>query len=130
MKNQEIPMFNSQQQSTFSEYDEIESRLCDLVVSDAEKKLSELQTTDKHISFVFESVEHYIMMNDVVHCLLEINCSITNLKCELLLHCISFLEKMFDDISFAQVSMVPTKYKCLNFYLHIKCFLLELCSVH
>jgi len=128
MKNQEIPMFNSQQQSTFSE-DEIESRLCDLVVSDAEKKLSELQTTNKRITFLIDSVGHYIMMNDVVHCLMKINCSIINLKCELVLHCTSFLEKIFDDIVFAQVSMVPTEYKCLNVYMQFKCFLLEPCSV-
>lgn len=104
-ENQEIPMLSNHQQLTSNECD-IKSRFDDLVVSDAENKLSDLQTTNSCIIFVRDSVEHYIMINDVVHCLMKVHCSIENVKCELVLNCIRFLEKMVDDISFDQVSKV------------------------
>lgn len=94
---------NGQSQST--EYDNIQSRISETVIVDATQKLSELETINGRLTFIQDSIEHYIMICDVLWCLIRTGCSMANLKCELVLHCINALEKTFDDITFAAVSL-------------------------
>lgn len=111
VKHQEMSI-NSVQQLASSEYDNLKSRIFDIVIADGEKKILKLEMINDRITFVLESVEHYIMMCDVLQCLMKVNCSMINLKCELVLNCINFLEKLSDDIIYAQVNiMQTTKYK-------------------
>ncbi|XP_022162874.1 uncharacterized protein LOC111028511 [Myzus persicae] len=90
---------NQQPQST--EYDIIKTHISETVIADATQKLSELETINDRITFIQDSIEHYIMMCDVLWCLMRTGCSMANLKCELVLHCINVLEKTFNDITFA-----------------------------
>lgn len=96
---------NSVQQLTSSEYDNLKSRIFDIVIMDGEKKISKLETINNRITFVLDSVEHYIMMCDILQCLMKVNCSMINLKCELVLNCLNFLATLSDDITFAQVNI-------------------------
>jgi len=103
IKDREVLIdFNQQSQST--EYDDIQSHISKTVIADATQKLSELETINGRITFIQDSIEHYIMMCDVLWCLMRTGCSMANLKCELVLHCFKVLEKTFDDITFADVS--------------------------
>jgi len=104
MKDREVLMeINQHSQST--EYDDIQSHISETVIADATHKLSELETINDRITFIQDSIEHYIMMCDVLWCLMRTGCSMANLKCELVLYCINTLEKTFDDITFGTVSM-------------------------
>jgi len=94
------------QQSPSTENDNIQSRILKTVITDATQKLSELETINDRITFIQDSIEHYIMICDVLWCLMRTGCSMANLKCELVLHCINVLEKTFDDITFAAVSLL------------------------
>lgn len=104
VKHQQMSI-NSGQQLASSEYDNLKSRIFDIVVTDGEKKISELEMINDRITFVLESVEHYIMMCDILQCLMKVNCSMINLKCELVLNCINFLETLSDDIKYVQVNI-------------------------
>jgi len=42
------------------------------------------------------------MICDLLWCLMRTNCSMMNLKCELVLHCINILNKVSDDIAYTQ----------------------------
>lgn len=77
-----------------------------MVVEDAEKKLNELSAIDDRITFVKDSIEHYIMVCDVLWCLMRTSCSMANVKCELVLHCMDVLQKICDEIAYAQVSIL------------------------
>lgn len=77
--------------------------ISDMVVVDAEKKLSELEQINDRITFIHDSTEHYILICDVLWCLMRTSCSMANLKCELVLHCNNVLEKTFNDITYFQV---------------------------
>jgi len=105
-KQQEIPVdFYEEKIST--EYNDLRSRISDIVITDAEKKIAILNTIDERITFILDSVEHYIMIYDVIWCLMKSNCFMANLKCELVLHCIKHLEEIFSEITYAQVNIVP-----------------------
>ena len=93
------------QHSQSTEYDNIQSHISETVIADATHKLSELETINDRITFIQDSIEHYIMMCDVLWCLMRTGCSMANLKCELALYCINTLEKTFDDITFGAVSI-------------------------
>jgi len=93
------------QQSQSTEDDDIQSHISETVIADATHKLSELETINERITFIQDSIEHYIMMCDVLWCLMRTGCSMANLKCELVLYCINILEKIFDDITFGAVSI-------------------------
>lgn len=111
VKHQDMSI-NSVQQLASSEYDNLKSRILDIVITDGEKKISELEMINDRITFVLESVEHYIMMCDILQCLMKVNCSMINLKCELVLNCNNFLETLSDDIKYIQVNIMQTiKYK-------------------
>jgi hypothetical protein len=103
IKDPEVLM-DINQQSQFTEYDNIQSRISETVIADATQKLSELEKINGRLTFVQDSIEHYIMICDVLWCLMRTGCSMANLKCDLVLHCINVLEKTFDDITFATVS--------------------------
>ncbi|KAE9525082.1 hypothetical protein AGLY_014496 [Aphis glycines] len=108
IKDPEVIMdINGQSQST--EYDNIQSRISETVIADATQKLSELETINGRLTFIQDSIEHYIMICDVLWCLMRTGCSMANLKCELVLHCINALEKTFDDITFAAQSTLNQK---------------------
>lgn len=89
-----------------TEYSNIQSRVSEIVIADATQKLSVLETINGRITFVQDSFEHYIMICDMLWCLMRTSCSMANLKCELVLHCIDVLEKTLDDITFAAVSII------------------------
>lgn len=108
IKDPEVIMdINGQSQCT--EYDNIQSRISETVIADAKQKLSELETINGRLTFIQDSIEHYIMICDVLWCLMRTGCSMANLKCELVLHCINALEKTFDDIIFAAQSTLNHK---------------------
>ncbi|KAL4135676.1 hypothetical protein QTP88_007272 [Uroleucon formosanum] len=99
IKDREVLM-EINQQSQSNEYDNIQSHISETVIADATYKLKELETINDRITFIQDSIEHYIMMCDVLWCLMRTGCSMANLKCELVLYCINILEKTFDDITF------------------------------
>jgi len=103
IKDREV-LIDLNQNSQSTEYDNVQSHISETVVADATQKLSELETINGRITFIQDSIEHYIMMCDVLWCLMRTGCSMANLKCELVIHCINVLEKTYDDISFADVS--------------------------
>uniref|UniRef100_A0A2S2NR40 Uncharacterized protein n=1 Tax=Schizaphis graminum TaxID=13262 RepID=A0A2S2NR40_SCHGA len=100
IKDPEVLM-DINQQSQFTEYDNIQARISETVIADATQKLSELEKINGRLTFVQDSIEHYIMICDVLWCLMRTGCSMANLKCDLVLHCINVLEKTFDDITLA-----------------------------
>lgn len=104
LKHQDI-LASSYEQSTSIEYEDLQSRLSDILVANAESKLLELEIVNNQITFIQDSIEHYIMINDVLWCLMRIACSMANFKCELVLHCINFLENIFYDIENILVSL-------------------------
>lgn len=109
IKHREIPIEN--QHST--DYDNLKTCISKFVVSDAEKKLIELETINSRITFIQDSIEHYIMMCDVLWCLMRTACSMANFKCELVNHCNNVLKQMLDDIMFSKVSLLSIY--CLDF---------------
>lgn len=111
IKDREV-LVEINEQSQSNEYDNIQSHISETVIADATHKLSELETINDRITFIQDSIEHYIMMCDVLWCLMRTGCSMANLKCELVLYCINILEKTFDDITFGAVSIrrKPTNY--------------------
>lgn len=91
---------------TTAEINDMQKRTSSLVITDAKRKILDLETIENRITFIQDSMEHYIMMSDVLWCLLRIDRSMANLKCELVLHCISVLKIMSDDIKCSEVSIL------------------------
>lgn len=76
------------------------------MVANAKSNLLDLEIINNQITFVQDSIEHYIMINDVLWCLMRTACSMANFKCELVLHCINFLESTLYDIDNILVSII------------------------
>lgn len=105
LKHQEI-LIHGYKQSNSIEYEDLQSSLSDIVVTNAKSKLSELEIVHNRITYIQDSIEHYIMINDVLWCLMRTACSMANFKCELVLHCINFLENTLNDIDNILVSII------------------------
>ncbi|XP_050530466.1 uncharacterized protein LOC126899520 [Daktulosphaira vitifoliae] len=69
-----------------------------IVLADTKNKMNQLDTMLKQITFIEESIEHYIIMCDVLWCLMRTDCSLANVKCELILRCAELLDKLLSDI--------------------------------
>jgi hypothetical protein len=91
---------------TTAEINDMQKRTNSLVITDAKRKILDLETIENRITFVQDSMEHYIMMCDVLWCLLRTDRSMVNLKCELILHSIRVLQIIFDDIKLSEVSIL------------------------
>lgn len=105
MKKKNI-QFDANLHITTAEVDDLQQHTTNLVVSDANKKIQDMKTLQNRIIYIYDSMEHYIMICDVLWCLIRTGCSMTNLKCELLLHCCKVLQIMFDDIKRSEVSIL------------------------
>lgn len=90
---------------TTEESNDLQQRTSNLVVTDAQRKILDLETIENRIGFIHDSMEHYIMVCDSLWCLMRTGCSMANLKCELLLHCISVIKMIFEDIKRSEVSI-------------------------
>ncbi|XP_050438615.1 uncharacterized protein LOC126844450 isoform X2 [Adelges cooleyi] len=80
------------------------SYLSNIVIADAENKLNQLETMFNQISIIEESIEHYIIMCDVLWCLMRTDCSIADVKCELIVYCNDLLDRLHYDIKQAKES--------------------------
>lgn len=100
----DIPV-HSDDHSTVVEFDELHSSVSDMLITFAKQKCSKLESINNYVTHFHDSIEHYIIMCDVLWCLNRTSYSITNLTCELVLRCTEILDKIMDDIMYARVSL-------------------------
>lgn len=86
-----------------------------MAVQNAKQKLLKKELICKQITLLHDSIELYNNIIDLLWCLTITNCSIFNVKCELVLQCIDILDNMLDDIDIAY-TQVSILFFCLNYY--------------
>lgn len=90
-------------QQTVTELQEFKTLISNVIMADAQKKLLEMEVINYQITTIEDSIEHYILICDVLWCLMRTSCSMANLKCELVLYCNNVFKITFDDIVHFQV---------------------------
>lgn len=119
---------NANEQFLPTENDDLQSIISDAAVEDAKQKLLKKEMIRDRIIFVHDTIEQYIMICDVLCCLMRTDCSMVNLKCELVLHCIDILNKVSDDIAYTQVStanILVIALSCLRVYQYLLLYLIS-----
>lgn len=86
--------------------DNLQSLISDAAVEDTKQNLIKKKVICEQITFVQDSIEQYINIFDILWCLTRTNCSMMNLKCDLVLQCTDFLDTVLDDIAYTQVSIL------------------------
>lgn len=82
-------------------YDDLQSCLSEKINANAKQKYLALEI----ITHLHDTIDHYILLCDVLWCLMQTSYGITNLSCELVLRCTEILDKMINDIQCVCVSI-------------------------
>lgn len=98
--NQEIPV-----EQPKLELESTHSNIFDAVITHLKNKIK-LKTTNDNLRFILDTMECYIIMHDTIYVLMKTYYSITNVKCELIIHSKNNLEKILNDIIFDYVSYI------------------------
>lgn len=96
---------HSNDHSEAIKYSDLQSCMSDVMLADTKQKCSELESVNACITHLHDSIEHYIIMCDVLWCLIRTNYSMTNLNCELVLRCTEIFDKMIEEIAYVSVSV-------------------------
>jgi len=96
---------HSNDHSEAIKYADLQSCMSDVMLADIKQKYSELESVNTCITHLHDSIEHYIIMCDVLWCLIRTSYSMTNLSCELVLRCTEILDKMIEEIAYVSVSV-------------------------